>query len=104
MPRPRTEDYIPVGDDDHDGFTVDDRFKRKFERQREKVERLEEQFLEEMKRELRKNRAQIAREFIDYANQNPSGQRVRIETVWGGEATGNDYERPRPNLEPDEDY
>lgn len=100
---PRSDDYIPVGNDDHEGFTVSDKFQRDYERKRERAERLEREFLEGLKADFRKERARLAREFMEYNQKNPEGGRVRLNTVWGGEAGGSDYTGYTREMNPETD-
>lgn len=72
--------------DANEGFTVSEKFQKRFEKQRERVERMEEDFKAELAREMKKNRAKLAKEFMDYAHRNPEGARAKVSTVWGGYA------------------
>lgn len=96
---PRTEDYIVPLDPDDKGFTVDPTFHRRHMAQREKVERMEEDFLAELKQAFRENKSKLAREFLDYSRENPQGGRARAGAVWGGdvgdEFTGMDRDEDR---------
>lgn len=77
-------------DPDDKGFTVDPSFHRKHLQQREKVERMEEDFLAELKRAFRENKSKLAREFLEYGQRNPQGDRARSPAVWGGDV-GSEY-------------
>lgn len=72
--------------DDDKGFTTYARFNQKFEKQREKVEAMEENFLEQLKNAFRDNKTRLARDFLQYRNENPYGGKARVEKNWGGYA------------------
>ena len=72
--------------DDEKGFTTYARFKEKHEKQREKVERMEENFLEQLKNAFRDNKTRLARDFLQYRNENPYGAKIKIKDAWGGAA------------------
>jgi len=95
---PKSDDYNVPTDPDNKGFTVDPGFSRKHAQQREKVERMEEDFLAELKKAFRENKSQLAREFLEYGQRNPGGERVKSPGVWGGdvgaEYTGMDRFKP----------
>lgn len=82
---PRSDDYAVPTDPDGKGFTIDPSFHRKHQQQREKVERMEEDFLEQLKQAFRENKTKLAREFLDYGRSNPQGDRARSPAVWGGD-------------------
>lgn len=86
---PRSDDYF-IPDPDDKGFTVDPSFHRKHQHQREKVERMEEAFLDQLKQAFRQNKTKLAREFLEYSQRNPQGDRARSPAVWGGDV-GSEY-------------
>jgi len=84
---------MPTDDDflaDEKGFTVDPRFQARHEKQRERAARMEEGFLAELKEAFRKDRARLAKEFVEYHAQNPAGARVQSPLKWTGEVKATD--------------
>lgn len=77
-----------MADEDDKGFTTYERFNQKYERQRQKVERMEEDFLEQLKNAFRDNKSRLARDFLQYRNENPyGGKATPPKELWGGPAS-----------------